>query len=239
MNIYIIERIEEEYSNSSHSFQSIADCILSYKEKTFDLTLAELAKQSFCAQSTVLRYIKNLGFESYTIFKHEINSDDYSAKNNVLLSINLVEGNKHLDSFLHKLINDIHAHKEVYIIAAGFSEIAAYDFYLKTKTINYNFKYINEPDQLSPKLDANSSEAIYLFISNSGRTNKWVKLAQNLNTNNTYLITNRETSPLSSYVGNAISLNNTIETEYIFKEQPYFSLLSIKHLLQLVFIKLK
>lgn len=239
MNIYIVERIEEEYSNNTHAFQSIADCVLKRKSKTFDLTLAELAKQSFCAQSTVLRFIKNLGFDSYTVFKHELNSDDYSAKNNVLLSINLVEGNSDVTIFLKSVTESLKSHKEIYIIAAGFSEIAAYNFFLKTKTINNSFKYINEPEQLAKKLNSNPEDSVYIFISNSGRTNKWIKLAQDLRDFDTYLITNRESSPLDSYIKESISLNNHIESEYIFKEQPYFSLLSINHLLQLLFLKLK
>lgn len=239
MNVYIIEKIEDQYKNNTHTFQSISDCILSHKNSVFDMTLTELSNASFCAQSTVLRFIQSLGFDSYTVFKHELNSDDYTAKNDVLLSINLVETHPFTQVFIESLVLVINKSNTIYIIAAGYSELCAKEFFYKAQTLNnLNLKYINEPEQLNDLTSQEINSCCFLFISNSGRTNKWIKLSKNLNSSNSFLITNRDSSPLADNVSSFISLNNKIENDYTFKELPYFSLISINHLLHLIFNEL-
>lgn len=76
--------IRHKYNTLSESQKVIADYILNDKEKSAMTTISELAKKCCVSETTVMRFIKKLGYSSFQVFRidmaHEFSEIYHSQK---------------------------------------------------------------------------------------------------------------------------------------------------------------
>ncbi len=238
MNNDLIKKIKEDYYNLSDTNKIIADNILK-TENTFDLSIQELSKISYCSNSSIINFCNTLGYESYKVFKHDLNKTNTKEHTSIIESFNIVEdfinkNKKIVDSFIKKILNS----NNVYIFATGQSRISAIDFYLRAnKKLNDKVIFEYEPSAQERTIKTINDKDLVIFISNSGKSRELLAFINkiNLKEENTYLITNRDKSLLSKKIKNVINLNNQIESETNFKEFPRESKYSLLYFFDLVF----
>ncbi len=238
MNNDLIKKIKEDYYNLSDTNKIIADNILK-TENTFDLSIQELSKISYCSNSSIINFCNTLGYESYKVFKHDLNKTNTKEHTSIIESFNIVEdfinkNKKIVDSFIKKILNS----NNVYIFATGQSRISAIDFYLRAnKKLNDKVIFEYEPSAQERTIKTINDKDLVIFISNSGKSRELLAFINkiNLKEENIYLITNRDKSLLSKKIKNVINLNNQIESETNFKEFPRESKYSLLYFFDLVF----
>lgn len=238
----VIKKIKNDYLSMSDTYKLIADTIIK-NQNNFNFTVKELSEESYCAQSTVIKFCNHLGYESYKVFKHEINSADETRFSSLTKSFEIVETylieNQEL---IDELINSIRTTNQVYIFATGQSRISAIDFYLKVNKIlddRVIFEY--EPSIQSRLIKTLKSDDLVLFISNSGQSKELISFLPKIkkHCNNIFLVSNRNNSSLSNTINNSIILNNTIESQHDFKEFPKESKYSLIYFFDCIFEKLR
>lgn len=214
------KRIHSNYYQLTNTNRLIADLILKYEHHTFDLNLVNLAKQSFCSNAAITKFIHNFGYTSYKVFVNDLNLEDEDNTSSITASIQLVDAyyNQHPNE-VEELIKHIKKASNIYLFASGQSQISALDFTLKCNKKEKG-KYIFESNMNTQGLLINtiSKNDLVIFISNSGESRELIQFLKDIHNPNIYLITNREVSSLSKQIKNTISLNNMIESKFTFKE---------------------
>ncbi len=241
MNNDLIKKIKEDYYSLSDTNKIIADNILK-TENTFDLSIQELSKISYCSNSSIINFCNTLGYDSYKVFKHDLNKTNTKEHTSIIESFNLVEDfinkNKNfVDSFINKILNS----NNVYIFATGQSRISAIDFYLRAnKKLNDKVIFEYEPSAQERTIKTINDKDLVIFISNSGKSRELLSFINkiNLKEENIFLITNRDKSLLSKKIKNVINLNNQIESETNFKEFPRESKYSLLYFFDIIFSRI-
>lgn len=237
MNI-VIKKIKADYFGMSDTYKLIADTVIKHQDN-FTLTVKELSKESYCAQSTIIKFCNSLGYESYKIFKHEINSTDNNNFSSLTKSFELVDTYiKYNETLVNSLVSSIQNSNQVYIFASGQSRVSAIDFYLKVnKILNDRVIFEYEPAIQARFIKTLGSRDLVIFISNSGQSKELISFLPKVKQqcDDIFLITNREQSTLSSKISKSIILNNTIESQQNFKEFPKESKYSLIYFFDCIF----
>lgn len=234
----VIKKIKNDYFGMSDTYKLIADTILKNQDN-FDLTVKQLSEESYCAQSTIIKFCNSLGYDSYKIFKYEVNSSEQNNFSNLTTSFEIVENyikvnNELITNFVQKILNS----NQVYIFASGQSRVPAIDFYLKVnKILNDRVIFEYEPAIQSRFIKTLSNDDFVIFISNSGQSKELISFlpAVKKQCDNLFLVSNRDHSTLSSKISNAIILNNVIESQQNFKEFPRESKYSLIYFFDYIF----
>lgn len=235
MNEQLITRIKGEYHTFSKTNRMIANVIFS-EEIHFGLTISELARQSYCSPSAIIKFIKLIGFDSYKVFKNHLNStsnfDDLTIVGSIFLVDNYIRENNIL---VTQFIEDIKKSKRVYFFAMGTSKLSVNDFIAKTNNFNDKKYIFTENKDANEALINTINEDVIIFVSNSGDAKELVYYSKLLQDQNTYLVTNRETSQLSRKIKNTINLGNHYETKFDFENRPRESKYSILYFMDKIF----
>lgn len=241
MNV-VLKKIKADYFNMSDTYKLIADTVIKHQHN-FTLTVKELSEESYCAQSTVIKFCNSLGYESYKIFKHELNSTDQTYFSSLTKSFELVDQYIKENSLLvDKLINSIVQSNQVYIFASGQSRVPAIDFYLKVnKILNDQVIFEYEPAIQSRSIKTIGSKDLVIFISNSGQCKELISFLPRIKKQceHTFLVTNRENSPLATSIDDSICIKNNIESQHNFKEFPTESKYSLIYFFDYIFNQLR
>ncbi|MGX8852440.1 MurR/RpiR family transcriptional regulator [Amedibacillus sp. YH-ame10] len=214
------KRIQANYYELTNASKLIADVILGYEEKDFDLNLVSLAEKAFCSNAAITKFIHYFGEQSYKVFVRDLNRVDENSSSTIMESIHLVDVyyNQHIDS-IQKFIENIKKANNIYLFASGQSQISALDFSTKCNK-KQKGKYIFESNSDTQRLLLHtiSKDDFIIFISNSGESRELLQFLKEIDNNNLYLVTNRENSSLAKQIEHTICLNNTIESPLGFKE---------------------
>lgn len=234
----VMKKIKADYFGMSDTFKLIADTVIKHQDN-FTLTVKQLSEESYCAQSTIIKFCNSLGYESYKVFKHEVNSVDQNNFSSLTKSFELVD-NYIADNqtLINNLVQSIQNSNQVYIFASGQSRVSAIDFYLKVnKILNDRVIFEYEPAVQSRFIKTLGSKDLVIFISNSGQSKELISFLSKvkLQSQNIFLVTNRDHSTLSSNISNVIVLNNTIESQQNFKEFPKESKYSLIYFFDCIF----
>ncbi len=238
----VIRKIKNDYFSMSDTYKLIADTIIK-NQNNFNLTVKELSEQSYCAQSTVIKFCNYLGYESYKVFKYEINSTDENNFTTLTKSFEIVETylSEHKE-LVNELIDAIKTVNQVYIFATGQSRVPAIDFYLKVNKIlddRVIFEY--EPSIQFRLIKTLTNNDLVIFVSNSGQSKELISFLPKIKKqcNNIFLISNRINSSLSQAIDNSIILKNNIGSHHDFKEFPKESKYSLIYFFDHVFTTLR
>ncbi len=237
----VIRKIKDDYLNMSDTNKLIADTILKY-QNNFNLTVKELSQESYCAPSTIIKFCNSLGYNSYKIFKYEMNLVDSSEYDTIIRSFDLVKtfmniNKQEINLFITNILNA----PQIYLFASGQSRIPALDFYLKiNKKLDDKAIFEYEPAVQKRIIKTINSDDLVIFVSNSGLSKELIAFHPLIQqqTNNLYLVSNRTSSSLASLIDKKFILDNHIESAQDFKEFPRESKYSILYFFDQIFTQL-
>lgn len=182
--------IKNIYSTLTTRDKQIADTILSRKIPVSEMTISYLADQTDVSISTISKFVKKAGFDSFSNFKLQYareydvsiiderisNSDSmeeigYKLYENVSQSL---ESTLQLIDFnmLEEIINLMRDARHIYLFGVGASGIACQDLYFKLSRIGKSVLYHSDPHIQLSSLGTASSKDLVIGISYSGKTNE-------------------------------------------------------------------
>lgn len=227
MGTNLLDKIENEYNSLSKTHRIIADLFIDglVNEST---TLMEVAKLSYCSHSTVLRFIRILGYKSFKVFMDDFFNS--KTKDTISLSFKIVDSyaDNNLDA-LNQLVDMIIRAKNVYILANGMSYVPAYNLYYKGNMIINKFLIYKE----LPQDCIITEKDLVIYVSNSGNSRKLRMYYTRIP--NYCLITNYKDSNLAKKATMVFSAQNHLESSYVLDTQPRESIYSILYLTDLIF----
>lgn len=178
----LIEISDNLYDKLTTTEKIVFDYINDNEEKLVNMSIVEVADETYTSIATVSRCIKKCGLNGFSELRYKILNNtkgnvEYKAINNILEK-SLIEVKKTIENISVKDIVDaikiIQNSKRIYILARGLSELVASEFDLKLKILGYNSFFITDPkimENISTEIKSN--ECVLIF-SLRGKTSEIV-----------------------------------------------------------------
>lgn len=207
-----ILRIKGVYDSLKAADKRLADYILQNVEKTVNLTIEELAKDSNSSYATISRFCKKVGFSGFKEFKSNLINDIAANKGfEELIETLTIEPNATTESVCEKVyeisskileesmaiidyssidavVEKILQANNVCFIGAGASGISARYAYSKFFRIGIPCWYEADSTLYKMKISILTEKDVLFAISSSGRTAEIVECARMANKSNTHVI---------------------------------------------------
>ncbi|WP_294579573.1 MurR/RpiR family transcriptional regulator [uncultured Thomasclavelia sp.] len=253
----IMTQLEFEL-NFSNSEKNIARYILNHGETVLNLSIKQLAKNTYTSPATIVRLCHKLGLEGYQDFKIKYSAElQYDNKNLIDVNfpfskddstwqivnkiaqlhqealqdtLNLID----IDN-LDQIVALVDQAKKIYLFGFGNSLLVGLDFQHKMMRINKLVEIRPNSGEQGFLSYTCTTEDIAIIISYSGETNELIDIAKSLKRRHIKVvaITSIGDNRLSKYSDYLI---NTGSREKIFsKIAPYASKTSISYILDLIF----
>ena len=134
--------------------KSVVNYINYNSSKLSNMSIVDVAEESFTSPATVSRTIKKCGFEGFSELRYKIsakeNHNTDSKKINEILGKSLIEVTKTIENIsITNVLNIVKFIKEsnrIYILARGLTELVAQEFNLKMQLLGYNTFLIVDPN---------------------------------------------------------------------------------------------
>lgn len=204
----MIENIIKSMKNNlSESEKTIATYVVKNKNLIGEITSTELAKKIGVSQSSIIKFIKKIGFSGYIAFKLQLERDlenkKSSSKNKIHSDIDLEDSleevtKKTLAETIEALnstvgvidyknfetiIEKIRESGRILIIGAGMSSIVARDLELKLMKIKIDTVHYDSKQMQLMKLSTMNEKDLVIAISHRGETQEVldvVKIAKDM-----------------------------------------------------------
>ena len=165
----------------------VVDFINENSEKLINMSIVDMANDTYTSPATVSRAIKKCGLDGFAELRYKISKSNKSNSDfkeiNDILGKSLVEAVKTIENLsaekIMKSTKIISNSNRIYILARGLSELVAEEFDLKLKLLGYNTFLITDPNimmNITKKL--HKSETIVVF-SLKGKTVEIVESVRN------------------------------------------------------------
>ncbi|MGL5020482.1 MAG: MurR/RpiR family transcriptional regulator, partial [Mycoplasmatales bacterium] len=215
MNKKIIKKVNDNYKNYTDTYRSIADVLLKFdtnEQEKFNLTIKEFAEKSFCASSTIIKFIKTVGYNSYGLFKHDLNhpskiNDDSLYKSFDIVNDFINNNQKLFDT----LAEDIIKSKKIFFFSTYHSRVSVLDFTLKFEHISKKVFFEFDEMQQEKLVHHVTKDDLVIIVSNCGNCKILNDIANRLEPRAKYLITNRYNSLISKKVDVSICIDNHLD----------------------------
>lgn len=167
-------------SQNENAKGKISKYLLEYPNDVRILTASKVAKECFVANSYITKFVKELGYESFTAFKYElyeqrINGDlsfqadpdgeQYLSKINTTISNNI---NFNQATKYEQLALQIANANKIILYGIGGSGIVCHDFYLKLFKLGLNVIYEQDEHLRQISLQQADEHSVVIIFSFSG-----------------------------------------------------------------------
>lgn len=191
MNRNVLAIIRAKYNTLSSSQKVVADYVLNHSNEVMLYTLNELANACGVSETTVLRFLHKINYNSYQIFKisltQELSKDtpntvyeDVGLGDSVeqimgkIISSTVSSINDSLEVIdsdaVEKFIEKIISSKKILIIGVGASASIATDMYHKMIKLGLNVVYSNDPHLINILSMNLTPEDFMIVFSHSGES---------------------------------------------------------------------
>ncbi|HHU74579.1 MAG TPA: MurR/RpiR family transcriptional regulator [Clostridiales bacterium] len=191
MNRNVLAIIRAKYNTLSSSQKVVADYVLNHSNEVMLYTLNELANACGVSETTVLRFLHKINYNSYQIFKisltQELSKDtpntvyeDVGLGDSVeqimgkIISSTVSSINDSLEVIdsdaVEKFIEKIMSSKKILIIGVGASASIATDMYHKMIKLGLNVVYSNDPHLINILSMNLTPEDFMIVFSHSGES---------------------------------------------------------------------
>ena len=191
MNRNVLAIIRAKYNTLSSSQKVVADYVLNHSNEVMLYTLNELANACGISETTVLRFLHKINYNSYQIFKisltQELSKDtpntvyeDVGLGDSVeqimgkIISSTVSSINDSLEVIdsdaVEKFIEKIMSSKKILIIGVGASASIATDMYHKMIKLGLNVVYSNDPHLINILSMNLTPEDFMIVFSHSGES---------------------------------------------------------------------
>jgi DNA-binding MurR/RpiR family transcriptional regulator len=232
----ILTEIRIKYNEFSPAQKIIADFILKNLDKVILLSIGDLAGQCNTSETTIMRFVRKLGYDSYQVLKvmiaqdiadsttqsiyEEIKEDDdvrQIAKKVIFSTINSIEDlNNLLDSdTIQRVVYRIKNARRVLIFGSGSSGAIAFDAFHKFSRLGVNVVNCVDSHMMSILSAHTKSDELLIAISHSGESREILDSAELAKENGAGIvaITSYKHSTLTKHADEVI-YSSTNETKY-------------------------
>ncbi|WP_196604082.1 MurR/RpiR family transcriptional regulator [Pectinatus haikarae] len=199
---YIVERL-------SKTELSIIQYINEKEKELSDMSIVDIAFETFTSPATVSRAIRKCGINGFNELRYRLN---LPKDNKELISINeimkktLIEANEVLQRISLKdvldVVNEITGafDKQIYIFGRGPTEQVVKEFSLRLQLLGYNVLATEDPT-IMVKISQRSNNQLIILFSLKGETKELIEVAENcyLNKAKLIVISCASDSPLLQY----------------------------------------
>ena len=223
MALDVSKRIRNVYHDLSKGHKRIANIVLREPSKAKDYSSARLANAAGVSESTVIRFVKNIGYESFSEFKnaisHSIQSQMKQEEKIVVPTSGVMRSNVYKRTLatdianIKHTLNHIDAHtfsdlvkmlikpKRKFIVAFGNDVLPAKLLYDNFVTMFDDVTLITSSDDYFAKLLSLASADQVIIFSISDKSRELQGLAQYIKSKRTQIviIANHASSPLAEY----------------------------------------
>ena len=229
------KKIIQSYPTLTDTNKLISDVIKAHQP--FTLKIRELSTLAYCSNSAIMKYIHFFGYTSYKVFQTDLNQEEEQAFYTYMKSFQIVNDYLYQNQeLIENFILNINRSKNVYLFAAGQSQISAIDFMQKAnKQVPGKFIFESNMETQRLLLSTISDDDFIIFISNSGEARELIYFKSQIESSHITLITNREKSTLGKSITHVISLNNNFESPVTFKEFTRESKYTLLYFFDLIF----
>ena len=240
MNI-VIQRIKENYNKLSPAQKSIADYLMQHEKEIPNLTVRELAQNTYNVSSLVISFAKRVGYKGFNELKFSYENDATAEISSdiekITLALKLAEKATKTKVF-RESVDIIKSTKKIYIYASQMSQIPAKDFYFRMRKIApakvIFFESYEDQIRMSRMMEAGD---VALIVSNSGECERIILMQEELKRKNIIqiLVSNGTDSTLSKYVSKEIAIGCHEENPFLFKETPTIARYTLIYVLEKIF----
>lgn len=192
MNGQLLGLIRTKYNILSKSQKVVADYILTNPDKVMLNTLNEIADMCSVSETTVLRFLHKIGFNSYQLFRinltREISVNDTTSTSyedvkfgdsteeiieKILLSTsNSIKASQEIidSETVHRVVDKILAAKKVVVIGVGASGAVASDFFHKLLKLGINVVFSNDAHLINILSINLTQDDLLVVFSHSGES---------------------------------------------------------------------
>lgn len=150
-----------------------------------DMSIREFAKANFVSTSTVLRYVRKLGYTGWSEFQQAVRSTETESRKLIVPSI--VQKENYSESYLKNIIEAIkvitdekkalfdqimNRYPTIFILGSGLSEEIGHYCYRLLKMIGYNVEFPTSHYEMGSVVRRIKREDVLLVLSFSGNNEK-------------------------------------------------------------------
>lgn len=232
----ILTKIRTIYGGLSKTHKRIADIILSRPNEVITMSITEVAALAKTSETTVMRFLREIGFDSYQFFKVSLAQEivnrsakafyeDIDEKDSISLikkkiissTIVAIEDLDHLlqDSALEQVVNLMKEANRIIFAGVGASGAIAMDAFHKFIRLGLN-SVLSSDSHIFSILCANSTKSDVIFaISHSGESREIIDAIEFAKNNGSKIVsmTSYPNSTLAK-MSDFVLLSSTKETKY-------------------------
>lgn len=183
----VIEISNEMLEKLTATEKSVVNYINLNESKLANMSIVDVAEESFTSPATVSRTIKKCGLEGFSELRYKISArEDYnkdSKKVNEILGKSLIEVTKTIENIsiskVLEVVKLIKESKRIYILARGLTELVAQEFNLKLQLLGYNAFLIVDPNIMKKISKTLKKEELVIIFSLRCGTAELVEAAKN------------------------------------------------------------
>ncbi len=224
----ILKLTERDINSLTTTEKRVYNYLVINEVKTINKSIRELANDIYVSASTIIKFLKKIGYNGYLEYKYDLLRNDQpviinpNQKNvNQIESLDITQIKNNLDyPLLKKVVDKMRDSKMIYVFAVGVERFIAQEFTAKLQLLNVNCYYTNDIYDMRNLLKNEDNKKIVFYISNL--ENDLLEIS-NLNTKiESVLITSQHKSPFMTknnfYVSSKISgcnspSNNIIQSD--------------------------
>lgn len=231
-----LSAIRSKYNTLSASQKSVADYVLENPEKVMVGTLSEVASDIGVSETTVIRFLHKLGFDSYQVFRvniaqeispdptldiyEEVTESDSpadviqkvvgSTSQSILDSLGIISAEQ-----LDRIVRSIRGARKIFLIGMGSSAVQAYDLNHKLLKLGLNSSYSHDPHLINIQAQTLDENDAMVIFSHSGESREILDGARYAKAGGCFIagVTSYTQSTLAS-LADAVLFSSSKETSY-------------------------
>lgn len=182
----IIELNQDIIKNLTKTEYEIVKFINNNQEKLHELSIVDIAFETFSSPATVSRAIRKCGINGFNELRHKLTSQN---KNNEIHNVgeiinkSLIEARHSIENLslsnVLKIIDKIKKSSRIYVLSRGLSEYVAEEFTLKLQLLNCNVVSLKDPNIMKIKTKNMKKDEMAFIFSLNGETKELVESAKN------------------------------------------------------------
>ncbi len=188
--------------NGSKIEKDISNYILNYNDNYKNLTAKEIAQNVYTVNSTITKYIKNIGFDDFFQFKYELIEQSSHLYNenlkltedvigkytsdliDILKSTAVLLNDDDLEDIAQKIIDS----NKIYIRGIGSSSNIAREFKLKLYKLGFNVFFEVDEHLAMYQTNLVDENSIYINFTYSGPNKEEILKMENLKSKGAYVV---------------------------------------------------
>lgn len=222
----IIELNNDIYNSLTQTEREIVKFINNNEDRLSQLSIVEIAFETYSSPSTVSRAIRKCGINGFNELRYRLTGQaKESDVHNMgeVLNKSLLEAQRVIEQIsvpnILKIISSIKKASRTFIFARGLTEYVGEEFALKLQLLDCNAVFIRDPNIMRIKTKHLKKDEIVFIFSLNGRTQELIESAQNANLCDAIVITcccneNSPLLPLSKYSVVGYKCKHNAITEY-------------------------